>query len=46
MVALSILKHLYTKLVNFLLEYTHDEVNSEIFMEILIVFGVKGGHPR
>ena len=46
MLALRILRELHTKSVHFVLAYTHTDVKSEIFMEIPIVFGVEGDHPK
>ena len=40
--ALAILRELHTKSVDFLLDYTWDDVKSEILMELPIGFGVEG----
>ena len=40
-----IIRELHTKSVDFVLDYTQSNVKTEIFMEILIGFGVLGEHP-
>ena len=46
MLTVSILRELHTKLVGFVLAYTEDDVEIEIFMKLPIGFGVEGAHPR
>ena len=36
MITMSILREIYTKLVDFFLSYTQDDIKSGIFMELLI----------
>ena len=44
MLTLSILREIHNKSV-FFLAYTHDDVKTEILMELPIGFGVEGAHP-
>ena len=46
MLTLIILRELHIKLVDFVLAYNQADVKTEIFIELLIVFGVEGYHPR
>ena len=43
---LRILRELHTKSVYFVLACTQADVKSEIFMELPILFGFEGDHPR
>ena len=45
-ITLSILRYIHTESVNFVLAYNQTNKKSEIFMELLIGFGVEGSHPR
>ena len=45
-ITLSILREVHTKSVDFILAYTQAGVKSEIFMELPIVYGFEGAHPR